>query len=363
MHVVECPGCSSLLKVPKPVSGARLKCRKCGVVFVGASREMPDPSPGHPAAVHPPAPAPRQAPATSPYFRVTPKRTNNNVVYITIGAAAALILLVVAVVWHVQHQPAPAPPKIAQAPAPTPPPPKPPPGVRGGEFFPPPPPVVGPTPATAPKPVTPPAPTPPPAPVLPANLPVDCRVVKLGLTGMEQAYIQGSVRNDRPEGVKSVTVEIRVPDGDKPPVVRKIICSMLAPQGRSPFMLLCPVPQKDGFKPEDVDVKAQVIAVVPLEPKQICWNIEGALVRGDEAAGTRTITGSVKNLRDVRVTNIEIFADVYFGDGRLAGTATGKLEHGDMLDPSARDDFSLPFDAAIGTRLQTPVVRAAGFVP
>lgn len=365
MHVIECPGCSSLLKVPKPVSNARVKCRKCGVVFSGTSREMPDRSPSHPAA----APAPRSTPAPvlSTPFRVTPKRGKNNVaVFATAGAAVVLIVLVVAVVWRVQHQ---APPVQEQAPPPPPPvraEPKPAPG-PGSNLFPvsarPTPadePGEAPKPKPSPKPVaTAPAPVAPPAPVLPANLPVDCSLVKLGLPGSEDFYIRGSVRNDRNEGLKSATVEIRLPNGDKPPVVKKIVCSMLAPKSRSPFMVSSPVGPQDDASPTAV-----VVAVEPLAPKQVCWSVEGALVKGDETADTRTISGTVRNPMDVRVAKIEVYADVYFGDGRLAGSAKGKLEQGDMLDPSARGDFSLPFPSAgVGTRLQSPIVRAAGFVP
>jgi hypothetical protein len=91
---------------------------------------------------------------------------------------------------------------------------------------------------------------------------------------------------------------------------------------------------------------------------------EAATVRGDEAGETYTIRGAVKNPKDVFVSNIEVHVDVYYADGRHAGSAQGALEHGRSLPAYGRDDFSIRFQPkAVGTHMQRPVVRAVGTVP
>ena len=156
-----------------------------------------------------------------------------------------------------------------------------------------------------------------------------------------------------------MVIDFHLPNGNKPETVMKVACSILAPKGRLPFSIFCPVTLAEGSTPE-----AKVVTAVPLEPKQVCWGVDDAVFKGDENAETRFVTGSVRNYRNVRVSNIEVYADVYFGDGRLAGAVKGRLEHSNMLDPSARDDFSLAFPAtAVGTRMRRPVVRIVGDVP
>ena len=355
MHVVECPSCASLLKVPSPVSGARLKCRKCGAVFLGTSRPAPDPAPVAPA---PATPLPR--PVRTVTYSVKPPE-NNNAIYIGIGAAVVLIALIVAVYATLRAKNAPVPepeakPEVVRPSPPPPPPPAPPPS----RLFPVSAEPAPDTPPPAPKPATPPVvrATAPPAATPLENLPVECHVAKIGLPGSEELFLQGSIRNDRPEGLQSATIEIRLPEGSQQRVVQ-IVFGVLAPQGRLPFMTSCPVPLEENYKPE-----ALAVAAVPLGPKRVCWGVDAAAVKGDDSGEVRTVIGSVRNRLDVRISNIEVHADVFFDDGRPAGTARGKLEHSTMLDPGARDDFSLSFTPKnVGTRIQRPVVRAVGTIP
>ena len=362
MHVIECPSCSSLLKVPKPVREARLKCRKCGVVFVGTSRPMRDPAPE-------PAPEPAtpsrtfQPPAT---FRVTrPPRSNNAMIFITVAAGAVLVGLVVAVHSVLTKKPAePAPKAQAPEPARPAPPAPPPPPVPQSTLFPvnvqpAPVPPGEPTPAALPKAGPPPAPVAA-APSPPENLSAECHIARLGLPGVEENYLQGSVRNERAEGLKSVTVEIRLPVEGKAPSVVTIVCEYLAPGGRVAFLKPFYTPVAEGFAPQ-----AQVVKAVPLAPKQVCWSVKESIVKGDDSSESRTITGTAKNPLDVYVSNIEVYADVYFSDGRSAGpTIKGKLEHGNSLPPGGQDDFSLSFTpASVGTRMQAPAARIVGTVP
>jgi len=59
MHMVECPHCHRKFKVPKAVSGVRMKCSACGASFVGSSTELPEPAQrSFEAAAAPAAPAP-----------------------------------------------------------------------------------------------------------------------------------------------------------------------------------------------------------------------------------------------------------------------------------------------------------------
>ncbi|MFP4106807.1 MAG: FxLYD domain-containing protein [Phycisphaerae bacterium] len=44
MHTVKCPECGRYLTVPKPVTDARLRCRRCNAVFVGSSSETSGPA-------------------------------------------------------------------------------------------------------------------------------------------------------------------------------------------------------------------------------------------------------------------------------------------------------------------------------
>ncbi|MEI7835196.1 MAG: hypothetical protein WCK05_02150 [Planctomycetota bacterium] len=359
MHVVECPSCSSLLKVPKPVANARLKCRKCGVVFAGTSRQMADPAASAPA---PPPTPPRtfQNPVT---FRAPP-RNNSTMIGVTVVAGVVLVGLVVAVhsTWKDKKAPEPAP-KV-QAPEPVRPAPAPAPKPQSSLFSisSEPDPAVPPATPPVPVPAAPPAPAPTPAPVAGTpieNLPIECRITRIGLTGLEQPYLQGGIRNDRAEGIKSATIEVRLPYEGKQVLV-KIECSYIAPRATVPFLVSCPVQLAADFRPE-----ALVAAVVPLAPKQICWAVEDTAVKGDDASEIRTVTGSVRNPQDLYVSNIEVYADVYFSDGRSAGpTIKGKLEHGNSLPPAGRDDFSLSFTPiSVGTRMQRPIVRVVGTLP
>ena len=322
----------------------------------------------------PPAPAAPARPETlhrPTTFRVAPPPRNNNALIIGVVAAGALMVgLIVAAHSMSREKKAPEPAPKAEAPEPTRPAPPPAPPARPNLFSlapeppaagSPVPPAVAPRPAPAPVAATPPVPAAPePAAATPLeNLPVECRIVRIGLTGLEQPYVQGSVRNDRAEGLKSVTVEVHLPEAGKQTTV-SIECQYLAPGARVSFLKPCYVSLADGFKPEALVVKA-----LPLTPKQICWAVGEALVKGDDASETRTVSGSVRNPLDVYVSNIEVYADVYFSDGRSAGpTVKGKLEHGNSLPPGGRDDFSLTFTpASVGTRMQPPVARVVGTVP
>ncbi|HAU37439.1 MAG TPA: hypothetical protein DCX07_06935 [Phycisphaerales bacterium] len=48
MHVAKCPHCGSLLRMKEPVRAGKMRCGKCGTIFVGSTAEKPDNAPSAP---------------------------------------------------------------------------------------------------------------------------------------------------------------------------------------------------------------------------------------------------------------------------------------------------------------------------
>ena len=72
MYAVRCPHCTKLLQLNRPVENTKMKCRNCGVVFIGTTTEVSGdapPAPNDPAAMlaasAAAAPTPRRRPAGS----------------------------------------------------------------------------------------------------------------------------------------------------------------------------------------------------------------------------------------------------------------------------------------------------------
>jgi len=102
MHTVECPHCHKRFKVPTPVSGAKMKCSRCGQVFVGSSAQRPDGGAAASASApagQPGAPPPEGRPAG---YRA---RQSSNVVMTVIAffAIAGILALAAALYYRLTH--------------------------------------------------------------------------------------------------------------------------------------------------------------------------------------------------------------------------------------------------------------------
>lgn len=92
MHIVECPHCRRKFKVPSPVADKRMKCGRCGQLFVGSSVDSPEP------AVQA-APAPTADGSAFEQTPERPKRSNTSTLLLVgcfVGVAGTILLGVLA---------------------------------------------------------------------------------------------------------------------------------------------------------------------------------------------------------------------------------------------------------------------------
>ena len=92
MHIVECPHCRRKFKVPSPVADKRMKCGRCGQLFVGSSVDSPEP------AVQA-APSPTAGGTALAQTPERPKRTNTSTLLLAgcfLGVAGTILLGVLA---------------------------------------------------------------------------------------------------------------------------------------------------------------------------------------------------------------------------------------------------------------------------
>ena len=126
MHRIECPNCHKWLRLPRQVHNARLKCSRCGHIFVGSSRDdTPRPEPMEaPVEVReqtpsevtadfdapvvldaPAAPAPGASSPQPVRIVMAPRpRKSTLPAVITIVAGALLIAVLVLLVYGVTHK-------------------------------------------------------------------------------------------------------------------------------------------------------------------------------------------------------------------------------------------------------------------
>lgn len=341
MHTVTCPKCNKMLRIPKAVSNARIRCIECAAEFTASSVPMVIPTPTPPA--RPETPAAPRAPRTGKprLYHSTRKAPVPPVVVVAggVGIVGVIVLAIVCayvassrsndkkVVRDDTESPArrsgtsapsvgdsrgnPGGTKVAGGGQPTP-------NPRGGN-------------GTLP---------PDSAGQGGTNLPKQDEKIRVEqrsqLDDYDNMTVWGEVRNLHKYPVRQVVLTFIIPDASGAEVLAKqrVVCNHIPAQGTVGFRV------KLGALPEGTVPK--VIATSAPEPRgTVCWRIDTSDVRLNAESVPRSVVlaGRVRNQTDTTVTEVELHCDFFSRGGYYHSTAVGKLTKAFRIEPGAEASY------------------------
>lgn len=330
MHNVTCPKCRRVFRLSRPVSQTKMKC-ECGAVFVGSSTPEPAVPPGLPAG-SPLADLPVEAPS-HPQFRPHARRRYNPVLVAgTLVLTLAVLVGVALAIYYKQKHPKvlvrdegitrqATPEEVARYLA-----------------------KVNPAHAKESAPANPQEPqslaeatpdTPQPA-AMPANASApapqnDSRVdpgtpqVKTSDVAPDCAYFVGAIRNLTDKPFAKLTIKPLVdaqPIGGANGAALEQSYDYIPPRGRGSVSYSIEV--RGQIDPKQITLVAQATEA----PEDLLvWDAgQDIRVSQPDEDGVTTVSGSVKNVNDTPVGQVEIYCDCYDIDGILVGSGHGKAD-------------------------------------
>jgi len=352
MHTVTCPKCKNVLKLPKPVSNAKVRCAACQTVFVGSSVPVAS-SP--PVVVQPQAGAPTR-PARDDrarlYHGAPRQRTSTALVAGSIAGVVGVIVLAVVIGYNWSKKPAspkdPAPsanrgPVVAA-------------GANGqtggGGKTTPPPTGGGKTPLSRPA-------------VRPGSKePRSDDLIEVThrsrTTGIATIIAYGQVVNKHDYPVASITLTFMYRDaaGRRVTIGKTDPCEHVPAKGSARFST------RLGELPEGMAL--QIIARSEPEPEGVvCWMVDTDEVRTEVEDRGRTLVmrGKVTNRLTEDVVDVRLLCDFIDRNGKVY-PAVGKLTKAYRLKPGVEESYTVEkrgLMAAAGLMPQ-PLLRLVGRV-
>ena len=344
MHTVMCPNCDKVLRIPKAVSNARIRCTGCQAVFVASSTpiDLPEVTPVRQSIPVVTARAKSGGSGKARLYRGKPKAPVSPVIVAAVGAGVlGVIALAIAFAYMASKKTNnETPDKDVSKTQP----PKPAPGAGGGGER------GGVTarrdgdqgggPDTRPAPRA-------------GNggrtagtggsPPEHDALIKISHHHRTDDYgnvtFYGQVRNMHKYPVSQVALVFTVPDATGKDVQAQAVCHHVPSTGTAGFSI------KLGQLPEGVS--PTIVAKSVPEPKDVvCWRVDTSSVQMDAESvrGAITINGRVANDTDTTVTDVKLYCDFFWKAGPYHSTVVGKLTKAFEIRPGKSEAYRVTLE-------------------